>query len=160
MRAWIRKAVSLGMSVLCMTLLGREERFTTVNWGQKCPASLWERENHRPGSDRPPDYVLTGSKRVKTLCWPSAEWCEAPGSVSNSERGDEAPWKEETEETSNCCPHVSDCCFRLPGGGIGGCLWRRWANFCSHVLRMKKKHWAYLTLHFMDFPYGRISMHI
>lgn len=119
-RAWICKPVSLGMSALCMTLLSREERFATVNWGQKCPESLWERENHRRGSDRPPDYVLTGSKRVKTLCWPAAEWCEAPGLVSNSERGDKAPWKEETEETSNCYPHVSDCCFRLPRGELEG----------------------------------------
>ena len=150
-------------------------------WECQCYAWLYSAEKN----DSPPLIEGRSAQRVcgrerttgqaltdpLTTCWRGQKGsrpCAGPlrsdvklQVLSATQRGVMRPHERRRRKRPLIAVHMCQIvAFACPGGGIGGCLWRRWANFCSHVLRMKKKHWAYLTLHFMDFPYGRISMHI
>lgn len=119
MRARICRHVLGNVSVMHVCAQQRRRIHHCCNRGQRCPACLWETESQWPGCNRHSDSVLTESKGRDPLLAP-VEWSEAPGPVSNTERGDRAPERGGTEEASNGCPHVSDCCFRLPRGELEG----------------------------------------
>lgn len=110
----------LGISMFCMTIFCREEGFATVVTEGRGARRVCGRLRVSVQAVTDSLTQCWQSQRVETPCWPSAEWSEAPGPVSTTGRGgaDPNPRKgEETDETSNCCPHVSDCCSCSPRGG-------------------------------------------
>ncbi len=108
----------LGISMLCMAFfLHRRRILHCYNRGQKCPVCLWETESQWPGCNWLCASVLMESKgRDPAIALSRVKWSSR--SCQHRSEGWQSSRKEETEETSNCCPHVSDCCFPLPEGGL------------------------------------------
>lgn len=85
------------------------------NRGQRCPACLWETESQWPACNRHSDSVLTESKGRDPLL-ALVEWSEAPGPVSNTERGDWAPERRRLKRPLMAVYMCQIVVFARPGG--------------------------------------------